>query len=131
MDDHIRFVTDQIQAADTLPALLTAAFYGLETVERTTALLAESAAENLRTHYSDALAAAVEAWWALSGAPTCSDPGPSTPTELTARASALVLLVSQTLLKAANKTRNPADRTACLAAVHHAGRAHDALKKVG
>lgn len=130
MDDHIRFVTSQIQSADTLSALLTAAFYGLETVERATALLAEIAPEHLRTDCDDALAAAISAWWALSGAPTWSDPGESPLTELAAQVSSLVLLVSETLLKAANKAATPADRIACLSAVHHAGRVHAALKKV-
>ncbi|WP_026416349.1 hypothetical protein [Actinomadura oligospora] len=130
MDDHISFVTSQIHRADTLPALLTAAFYGLETVERATALLAETAPEHLRTDCNEAFEAAIDAWWALSDAPTWSDPGGSPPPELAAQVSSLVLLVSQTLLKAANRATVPADRVACLSAVHHAGRAHAALKKV-
>ncbi|MFC5187200.1 hypothetical protein [Actinomadura harenae] len=131
MNEHIRYVTGQIQDADTLPALLTAAFYGLETVERATALLAETTPENHRTDCDNALTASVDAWWALSDAPTWSSPGHSTPAELAARTSALVLLISQTLLQAANKTSDPADRIACLTAVHHAGRVHDALKEIG
>ncbi|WP_165495159.1 hypothetical protein [Actinomadura roseirufa] len=45
MKRHFAHVTKQIKAADTIPALLTSAFIGLEQIERAVRLLAESAPE--------------------------------------------------------------------------------------
>lgn len=117
MEDHIRFVSSQLRNADNLAALLTAAFYGLETIERATSLLNESAPPHWREACDAALAEAVNAWWALSEAPAWVDPGTASPSELAARTAELVLLVSETLLKAANKSSRSADQVACLKAV--------------
>ncbi|MFC4906936.1 hypothetical protein [Actinomadura gamaensis] len=131
MEDHIRFVSGQTNNADTLPALLTAAFYGLETIERATSLLSEHAPPHCREACGTALAEAVNAWWALSDAPAWAVPsGPASFPELASLTAELVLLVSETLLKAANKTSLSADQVACLAAVDHAGRVHAALRRI-
>ncbi|WP_165975565.1 hypothetical protein [Actinomadura rubrisoli] len=42
--------------------------------------------------------------------------------------AALVMIVAEAVLNAASKTTDPADRVACLKAVHHAGRLHAALR---
>ncbi|GAA0544535.1 hypothetical protein [Actinomadura livida] len=48
--------------------------------------------------------------------------------ELAAAVAALVLVVAEAILNVASKTTDPADRVACLKAVHHAGHVHAALR---
>ncbi|MFG2091856.1 MULTISPECIES: hypothetical protein [unclassified Spirillospora] len=42
--------------------------------------------------------------------------------------AAFVMVVAEAILTAASKTTAPADRVACLAAAHHAGHVHAALR---
>ncbi|MEU5885190.1 hypothetical protein [Spirillospora sp. NPDC047279] len=134
MQEHIDYVAKQIQSADRIPALMTAAFIGLELIERAATLLTELAPADAYPAYSEALAEATDAWWALSEAPSVAWPrGPhrSEPAEyreFTDKLTKLVLVVAEALLNAASKTTDPADRVACMKAAQHIGRVHTALR---
>lgn len=134
LHDHITYVSKQIQAANTLPALMTTAFVGLEMVERAITLLIEIAPEESYASYATALAEATDAWWALSEAPSLSWPTSSElivetgHREFAEAIAQLVMVISQGLLNAVNKVRDPADRVACLKAASHAGHVHAALQ---
>lgn len=123
------YATRQIKTADSLPALLTAAFMGLELIERTTTVLAQAAPE---VTYQTALAEASDAWWALAEVPSLAWPDRSMPnteiTEFAEATAALVMVVAEAILNVASKTTQPADRVACLRAVHHAGNVAAALR---
>lgn len=123
------YATRQIKAADTVPALLTSAFVGLDLIERATTVLAQTAPKGA---HQTALAEATDAWWALSEAPTLAWPERSmtdADVQLAAEAvAAFVLVVAEAILTAASKTTAPADRVACLTAAHHAGHVHAALR---
>ncbi|WUH97671.1 hypothetical protein OHR68_29690 [Spirillospora sp. NBC_00431] len=124
--DHM---TRQIRTADSLPALLTAAFMGMELIERATTVLAQTAPRD--THQT-ALTEATDAWWALAEAPTLAWPDGSLPDrelqEFTDSIAAMVMTVAEAILNVASKTTEPADRVACLRAAHHAGNVHAALR---
>ncbi|MES9541868.1 hypothetical protein [Actinomadura sp. NPDC000600] len=123
------YAARQIKTADSLPALLAAAFMGMELIERATTVLAQSALEDA---YQTALAEASDAWWALADAPTLTWPDRSLSDtdvpELAESIAALVMVVAEAILNVASKTTDPADRVACLRAVHHAGNVHAAMK---
>ncbi|WP_067479537.1 hypothetical protein [Actinomadura hibisca] len=133
MRDHLTFVTKQLTAADSLPALLTATFAGLETAERATTLLTEIAPEEYHATYSTALAQATAGWWALTEAPALIWPSNNRPVadsehrELAQAIAQLAGGVAQSLLGAA-KVTGAADHAACLQAAHHAGRVHHILR---
>ncbi|MFG1999276.1 hypothetical protein ACGFNU_09035 [Spirillospora sp. NPDC048911] len=119
MQDHIAYAADRIRSARDLPALLAAAFAGLELVERAASALADRSPA-----YATALTEASDAWWALTDAPSLrsledAEPGTSVAT--------FSLLVTQALVAATARAVDPADRIACLQAARHAGRVHDAL----
>lgn len=121
--------TRQIKAADSLPALLATAFMGLELISDATAVLAQTSPK--RT-YQSAITEAADARGALTGSPTLAWPERSIPDtdvqELASAVAALVLVVSEAILTVASKTTDPADRIACLRAVHHAGNVHAAMR---
>ncbi|MFA1551740.1 hypothetical protein [Actinomadura chokoriensis] len=123
------YASQQIKTADSLPALLAAAFMGLELIERTTTVLAQSAQEDA---HQTALAEAIDAWWALAEAPSLAWPEGSMSDadvqEFTEAISALVMVVAEAILNVASKTTEPADRVACLRAAHHVGNVHAAMK---
>ncbi|WP_433332980.1 hypothetical protein [Spirillospora sp. CA-294931] len=134
MNEHIAYVTKQIEASDTVQALLTAAFIGLELIERATTLLADIAPETRYPAYAAALAESTQAWWALAEAPALSWPeaaqlvADTGHREFADSINKLVLVTGEALLNAANKVSEPADRIACLKAARHAGRVHTALQ---
>ncbi|MFA1538029.1 hypothetical protein [Actinomadura monticuli] len=123
------YATRQIKTADSLPALLAAAFMGLELIERASTVLAQAAPED---DYQVALAEATDAWWALAEAPTLNWPERSMPDtdvqQLADSIAALVMVVAEAILNVASKTTQPADRVACLRAAHHAGNVHAAMR---
>ncbi|TDE26529.1 hypothetical protein [Actinomadura sp. 6K520] len=102
---------------------------GLELIGDATTVLAQTAPEDA---YQTALTEATDAWWALTEAPTLAWPQASMPDteteELATAIAALVLEVTEAILNVASKTTDPADRVACLKAVHHAGHVHAALR---
>lgn len=109
--------------------LLAAAFMGLELIERATTVLAQTGPEDV---YQTALAEASDAWWALAEAPSLAWPERSMPDadlhEFAEAIVALVMVVAEAVLNVASKTTEPADRVACLRAVHHAGNVAAALR---
>lgn len=123
------YATQQIKAADSVPTLLTAAFMGLELIERATTVLAQTAPEDA---YQTALAEATDAWWALADAPSLAWPERSMPDtdvqEFAEAIAALVIVVAEAILNVASKTTEPGDRVACLRAVHHAGNVTAAMR---
>ncbi|SNS76025.1 hypothetical protein [Actinomadura mexicana] len=123
------YAARQIKTADSVPALLAAAFMGMELIERATTVLAQTAPENA---YQTALAEASDAWWALVDAPTLTWPDRSMSdtdvSDLAESIAALVMVVAEAILNVASKTTDPADRVACLRAAHHAGNVHAAMK---
>ncbi|MEU5992826.1 hypothetical protein ABZ806_27985 [Spirillospora sp. NPDC047418] len=123
------YATRQIKTADSLPALLAAAFMGLDLIERAATVLAQAVPEDA---YRTALADVSDAWWALAEAPSLAWPDRSMPDteipEFTEAIAALVMAVAEALLNVASKTTKPADRVACLRAVHHAGNVAAALR---
>ncbi|MGW2307771.1 hypothetical protein [Actinomadura luteofluorescens] len=123
------YAARQIKTADSIPALLAAAFMGMELIERATTVLAQTAPEDA---YQTALAEASDAWWALVDAPTLTWPDRSMSdtdvSELAESIAALVMVVAEAILNVASKTTDPADRVACLRAAHHAGNVHAAMK---
>ncbi|QKG20095.1 hypothetical protein [Actinomadura verrucosospora] len=129
----MQYLTHQIKAADSIPALLTTAFIGLGLIERATTVLPDLDTDQTHADYETAISAAIDAWWALSQAPTLAWPT-STPTtadqaqELADAIAGFVLVVTEAILNAASKSPDPGDRMACLQAAHHAGRLHSALK---
>ncbi|MEV4677273.1 hypothetical protein ACGFJT_44020 [Actinomadura geliboluensis] len=129
MKHFFDYAARQIKTADSLPALLAAAFMGLELIERATTVLAESAPEDA---YQTALAEASDAWWALAEAPSLAwpeRPMPDTDAHEFAEAiTSLVMVVAEAILNVASKTPRPADRVACLRAVHHAGNVAAAMR---
>ncbi|WP_339153699.1 hypothetical protein [Actinomadura luteofluorescens] len=123
------YAARQIKTADSVPALLAAAFMGMELIERATTVLAQTAPEDT---YQTALAEASDAWWALADAPTLTWPDRSLSdtdvSDLAESIAALVMVVAEAILNVASKTTDPADRVACLRAAHHAGNVHAAMK---
>ena len=123
------YAARQIKTADSVPALLAAAFMGMELIERATTVLAQTAPEDA---YQTALAEASDAWWALVDAPTLtwSDRSMSDTdvSDLAESIAALVMVVAEAILNVASKTTAPADRVACLRAAHHAGNVYAAMK---
>ncbi|GAA1875143.1 hypothetical protein [Actinomadura bangladeshensis] len=129
MKHFFDYATRQIKAADSLPALLAAAFMGLELIERAATVLAQSTSEDA---YQAALGEASDAWWALAEAPSLAWPQSPMPDsdahEFAAAVTSLVMVVAEAILNVASKTTEPADRVACLRAVHHAGNVAAALR---
>ena len=123
------YAARKIKTADSIPALLAAAFMGMELIERATTVLAQAAPEDA---YQTALAEASDAWWALVDAPTLTWPDRSMSdtdvSDLAESIAALVMVVAEAILNVASKTTDPADRVACLRAAHHAGNVHAAMK---
>lgn len=123
------YAARQIKTADSVPALLAAAFMGMELIERATTVLAQTAPEDA---YQAALAEASDAWWALVDAPTLTWPDRSMSdtdvSDLAESIAALVMVVAEAILNVASRTTDPADRVACLRAAHHAGNVHAAMK---
>ncbi|MEU9867887.1 hypothetical protein AB0C87_08565 [Actinomadura sp. NPDC048021] len=123
------YAARQIKTADSIPALLAAAFMGMELIERATTVLAQTAPEDA---YQTALAEASDAWWALVDAPTLTWPdraiSDTDVSDLAESIAALVMVVAEAILTVASKTTDPADRVACLRAAHHAGNVHAAMK---
>ncbi|GAA1574427.1 hypothetical protein GCM10009678_66420 [Actinomadura kijaniata] len=135
MDDHIDFVTRQLEAADSLSGLLATSFIGLEMVERGTLLLTEIAPLQTRPAYVTAYNEATHASGALLEAPTLIWPSRAAfasdrHRELAATVADLSLTVSRALLNAVNLAADPADRVACLGAVRHTGLVYAALRQV-
>lgn len=133
MKQHFEHITRQIRTADSIPALLTTAFTGLEVIERATAHLADIAPAHAYPGYQTARAEATNAWSMLSTAPTLGGPSRSTSIdadaeELAASISRLVLVVAEAIVNVAAKTSEPGDRVACLQAARHAGYVHAALR---
>lgn len=132
MFDYIAYVTRQIQSANRIPALITAAFIGLELTERAATVLLENAPEETVDAYRSALTEATYAWWALSHAPSLAwpdDPDAEyvAPHELAGALRDLVHVVTAALHGAAAQAVGQADRAACLTAAAHAVRVHEAL----
>ncbi|MDL4770732.1 hypothetical protein [Actinomadura xylanilytica] len=133
MNDHIAYVTRQLQTADSLPAMITATLVGLELIERAILLLTQIAPDESYPAYATALAEATDAWWAFSQAPSVSYPDGADPPagddhrEFARRVDELVTAVTRALLGTVNKVTDPADRIACLAAAQHVGHVHTAL----
>ncbi|MFG2015649.1 hypothetical protein [Actinomadura geliboluensis] len=129
MKHFFDYAARQIKTADSLPALLAAAFMGLELIERATTVLAQSAPEDA---YQTALAEASDAWWALAEAPSLAWPAHPMPDtdahEFAETITSLVMVVAEAILNVACKTTRPADRVACLRAVHHAGNVAAAMR---
>ncbi|MGI5325070.1 hypothetical protein [Actinomadura nitritigenes] len=130
---QFQHLTRQIKAADSVPALLASAFFGLDLIERATTALPDTGNDPIRPDYEAAAIEATDAWWALTQAPTLDWPitKPITADEaryLADTIAAFVLVVTEAMLTAASKSPDPADRMACLRAAHHAGRLHSALK---
>ncbi|MFB4298458.1 hypothetical protein [Actinomadura sp. NTSP31] len=130
---QFQYLTRQIKAADSIPALLTSAFIGLDLIERTTTVLPDIGDDQALLDYESATIAAIDAWWALSQAPTLAWPGAAPMTtdesrELAETIAGFVLVVTEAILNVASKSADPGDRTACLRAAHHAGRLYSALK---
>ncbi|MEV5831911.1 hypothetical protein AB0L25_40800 [Spirillospora sp. NPDC052242] len=133
MRQHFEHITQQIRSADSIPALLTAAFAGLEVIERATAHLADMAPAHIYPGYQTARAEATSAWATLSTAPTLNSPehpASANPDveELAAAIARFVLVVAEAIVNVASKTPDPGDRMACLRAAHHAGHVHAALR---
>jgi hypothetical protein len=131
MKHQFDYVTCQIQAANTMPALMASALAGLELVERATKLLATITPGKPHLPYQNAMAEAAKARDALAGAPSLA--GPRNPALLSAPAftrsiTELVLVIAEAVLNAACKATEPADRVACLKATQHAGRLYSALR---
>ncbi|MFG2006168.1 hypothetical protein ACGFNU_44165 [Spirillospora sp. NPDC048911] len=134
MFDYIAYVTRQIQSANRIPALITAAFVGLELTERAATVLLENAPEEAVDAYRSALTEATHAWWALSHAPSLAwpdDPDADyvAPHELAVALRDLVHVVTDALHGVAAQSIAQADRTACLIAASHAVRIHEALSR--
>ncbi|MWA02325.1 hypothetical protein F8568_022540 [Actinomadura sp. LD22] len=130
---QFQYLTRQIKAADSIPALLTAAFLGVDLIERTTTLLPDIGNDQARLDSETATIAAIDAWWVLSQAPTLAWPSAAPMTtgetqELVEAIAGFVLVVTEAILNVASKSADPGDRVACLQAAHHAGRLHAALK---
>jgi hypothetical protein len=128
---QVQYLTRQIKAADSIPALLTSALVGLDVIERVTYVLTDT--DHTDAGYETAFLEAAEAWWVLSEAPTLSWPGsePMTTGETRELAEALagfVLVVTEAMLTIASRSADPGDRVACLRAAHHAGLVYSALK---
>jgi hypothetical protein len=105
----------------------------VDLIERTTTLLPDIGNDQTRLDSETATSAAIDAWWALSQAPTLAWPGaaPMTTGETQELAEAIadfVLVVTEAILNVASKSADPGDRVACLQATHHVGRLHAALK---
>ncbi|GAA0284461.1 hypothetical protein GCM10009527_095680 [Actinomadura nitritigenes] len=105
----------------------------MDLIERTTTPLHAIGNDQTRLNSETATIAAIEAWWALSQAPTLAWPGaaPMSADETRELAEAIadvVLVVTEAILNVASKSADPGDRVACLQAAHHAGRLHAALK---
>ncbi|MEV5830457.1 hypothetical protein AB0L25_33315 [Spirillospora sp. NPDC052242] len=133
MQQHFETVNAEIRSADGVPALLAAAFKGLEVVERATIVLADAAPASAYPGYQVARAEATNAWSVLSMAPTlgCADRASTEGNDVEDLADsirAFVLVVAEAIVNVASKTTEPGDRTACLRAAHHAGRVHTALR---
>jgi hypothetical protein len=123
------YATRQIKAADSPPALLAAAFMGLELIERAATVLAQTAPGSA---YQTTLGEASDAWWALAEAPSLAWPQHAMPdtniTEFAEAITSLVMVVAEAILNVAATTTQPADRVACLRAVRHAGNIAAALR---
>ncbi|MVZ99065.1 hypothetical protein F8568_001410 [Actinomadura sp. LD22] len=105
----------------------------MELIERATTVLPDLDDEPNHLDHETATTAAIDAWWALSQAPTLAWPSAAPMTtdqtrELAEAIADFVLVVTQAILNAASKSTDPGDRVACLQAAHHAGRLHAALK---
>lgn len=130
---QFQYLTRQIKTADSIPALLTTAFIGVDLIERTTTLLPDIGNDQARLDSETATIAAIDAWWALSQAPTLAWPSAAPMTtgetqELAEAIAGFVLVVTEAILNVASKSSDPGDRVACLQAAHHVGRLHSALK---
>ncbi|NKZ03318.1 hypothetical protein [Actinomadura latina] len=102
---------------------------GLELIERATTVLAQHAPEEA---YQAALVEASDAWWALVEAPTLAWPEHCMPDgevqEFAEAITGLVMVVAEAILNVASKSTDPADRVACLRAVHHTGNVAAAMR---
>lgn len=125
-------VTEHIKAADSIPALTTAAAFGLILIEHAVTLLCGTRGDVLRPDHRTALAEATDAWWALTEAPCLGWPqAPTTEADAEALAGStatLVMVVAEALLTVASKSTDAADRVACLKATHHIGHVRTALR---
>jgi hypothetical protein len=134
VDNPFTQVAWQIRAADQLPALLAAAFVGLELADLTTEALAEQDPDEGFPAYLTARVEAAEARDALSRAPSLTWPavrapqGRITVDDIVGSLATLAMLLAQALVTAAERSSDPADRIACLDAALHAGRLHEALR---
>ncbi|QFG22853.1 hypothetical protein [Actinomadura sp. WMMB 499] len=133
MQQHFDNVNARIRSAGSVPALLSAAFTGLEVIERATTVLADTAPACTYPGYQVARAEARNAWSALATAPTLNCPDQTATEgadvqELASSIAAFVLVVAEAIVNVASKTTEPGDQTACLRAARHAGHVHTALR---
>ncbi|WP_433234819.1 hypothetical protein [Actinomadura nitritigenes] len=133
LNHQFEYLARQIKAADSIPGLLTAAFIGLDLIERAITVLPDIHPDQAAPSNETALIEVTDAWWALSEAPTLAWPASTTMTAEDARQVAeaiagFVLVVAEAMLNVASKSSDPGDRVACLRAAHHVGRLHAALK---
>ena len=133
LNQQFQYLTRQIKGADSIPALLTAAFIGLDLIERAVTVLPDINSDQVRPGNETALIEATDAWWALSEAPTLAWPASTAVNtddarQLAEAVAGFVLVVTEAMLNVASKSSDPGDRVACLRAAHHAGRLHATLK---
>ena len=133
LNQQFQYLTRQIKGAGSIPALLTAAFIGLDLIERAVTVLPDINSDQVRPGKETALIEATDAWWALSEAPTLAWPASTAVNtddarQLAEAVAGFVLVVTEAMLNVASKSSDPGDRVACLRAAHHAGRLHAALK---
>jgi hypothetical protein len=133
LNHQFQYLTRQIKAADSIPALLTAAFIGLDLVERAITVLPDIDTDQAGPGNETALIETTDAWWALSEAPTLAWPTRAAMNtddvrQLAEAIAGFVLVVTEAMLNVASKSSDPGDRVACLRAAHHVGRLHSALK---
>lgn len=137
LNHQFQYLTRQIKAADSIPALLTCAFIGLDLVERAITVLPDidigTDTDQAGPGNETALIETTDAWWALSEAPTLAWPASAAMNtddvrQLAEAIAGFVLVLAEAMLNVASKSSDPGDRVACLRAAHHIGRLHAALK---
>jgi hypothetical protein len=133
LNHQFQYLTRQIKAADSVPALLTCAFIGLDLVERAITVLPDIDTDQAGPGNQTALIETTDAWWALSEAPTLAWPTSAAMNtddvrQLAEAIAGFLLVVTEAMLNVASKSSDPGDRVACLRAAHHVGRLHAALK---
>lgn len=135
MNESLNEATKRLrEPGQALPVLLTAAYVGLELATSAVRALSDTCAEQELDAVLMALTEAAEARDALGTAPSLIHPEQAfrpQPIDEHALASSLATLamtLCQVLVIAAERSTDPADKAACLNAILHAGRLHEALR---